>query len=80
MDAGGIGGALVALVLAALAGAVVARAPDLLTGLFGSRQLGWPRGVQEDDDARWSWSPPRRRPDDVIPVAIDHVRGRVHRR
>jgi hypothetical protein len=54
---------------AALAAGVATTAALLLrraaaTGAFGfadgftpfRRELGWPRGVQEDDDFHWSWS------------------------
>ena len=27
-------------------------------GFVGFRGAGWPRGVQEDDDARWTWPRP----------------------
>jgi hypothetical protein len=27
-------------------------------GFVGFQRDGWPSGVQEDDDARWSWSGP----------------------
>ncbi len=57
---------------AALGGAVIAaaarelrRRADRMTFSFGEgflpyrSQAGWPRGVQEDDDVRWNWSPAR---------------------
>jgi hypothetical protein len=67
---------------AVVAGTLVARA-----GMSTALRLGigyfrpyrgdtWPHGVQEDDDARFNWSRPRRhasRPMDVAPV-----RGSVH--
>ena len=37
------------------------------------RRPTWPRGVQEDDDARWGWRPA---PDPAAP-AVESVRGRV---
>jgi hypothetical protein len=30
---------------------------ELIGGLFSPPRLGWPSGVQEDDDATWSWAP-----------------------
>jgi hypothetical protein len=57
MDIGGIlavvmtAGALYAVTL------LVARGPETLRGgLFHAEQLGWPHGVQEDDDVRWRWA------------------------
>ncbi len=40
--------------------AIVTRFGARIRGSFGSgfvgfRGDGWPRGVQEDDDARWTW-------------------------
>jgi hypothetical protein len=53
-----------------------------LTGLFGSRaDLGWPSGVQEDDDHRWlegllprGVEPRRSSGDLVAEILEDHVR------
>lgn len=28
-------------------------------GFLPYRSAGWPRGVQEEEPVRWSWSPPR---------------------
>jgi len=48
--------------------------PSILPNFFHYRKLGWPSGVQEDDDARWSWRP--KAPDPAAPVT-EHVKGRV---
>ena len=29
---------------------------EALGGIFGFREVLWPSGVQEDDDARWTWA------------------------
>ena len=29
---------------------------EALGGIFGFREVLWPSGVQEDDDAHWSWA------------------------
>jgi hypothetical protein len=40
----------------AIAAALVSGAPALFAAVFRSPiDLGWPAGVQEDDDMRWSW-------------------------
>ena len=55
MDVGG----LLALTITAgvLSGLVllVARGPETLAHLFHAEQMGWPHGVQEEDDVRWRW-------------------------
>ncbi len=33
---------------------------ETLGGIFGFREVLWPSGVQEDDDAHWSWKRPAR--------------------
>ena len=50
-------GAVVAVV-AVLLFAVRAsgRAVQTMSGLFRAPDLGWPSGIQEDDDLRWSWA------------------------
>jgi hypothetical protein len=45
--------AAVVFVLLATSGYDPAQA---MSGMFGYREIGWPRGVQEDDDAHWSWA------------------------
>ncbi len=45
----------------------------LLAGLFRAPDFGWPPGVQEDDDHRWSWSGPTEE-DEPAPVAVERVR------
>jgi hypothetical protein len=66
-----------ALIVVGLAFAVWVRAegPSLLPDFFRHPTLGWPHGVQEDDDARWSWRP--KALDPSAPV-IERVKGRVH--
>ena len=66
----------VALVLATLAVAlrVFRDGPSILPNLFRYPTAPvWPSGVQEDNDARWSWS---RRPD-AAKVPVERVHGRV---
>lgn len=50
----------VALVLAAMraSGAGV----QAMSGLFRAPDLGWPTGVQEDDDLHWTWAAEGARP------------------
>ena len=52
--------ALSVLVLALRA--AVDGTPSLMSGLWGCRELGWPSGVQEDDDLHWSWAGAATRP------------------
>jgi hypothetical protein len=35
-----------------------------MSGMWRYRTPDWPTGVQEDDDAKWSWTAPRIRPDE----------------
>ncbi len=37
------------------------QAVQTMSGMFRAPDLGWPSGVQEDDDLHWSWAPPRAR-------------------
>jgi hypothetical protein len=46
------------LLLAVLASG---RAVQTMSGMFRAPDLGWPSGVQEDDDLHWSWAPARER-------------------
>ena len=64
------------VLLVAVAGAIVlvalrssGNATELMSGLFAPPRLGWPSGVQEDDDALWSWDPGARGDarDDAVP-------------
>jgi len=43
-------------------------------GFLGFRGYGWPRGVQEDDDARWTWTDRPTSPDlpPALPVWLAH--------
>jgi hypothetical protein len=54
------------------------------TGFLGPRtDLGWPSGVQEDDDHHWTWSDPTTpaRGDEVAdPLAVARVEHPVIRR
>ena len=71
---------LVVLLLAAaplgFAGAVLAtRGPELLASLFKDpTKLGWPVGVQEEDDVRWSWSA-RETPAPPVVARIEEAAG-----
>ena len=62
MDPGVLLGVLVTAVVSvvvlvvALGGARAGTAS--IGGLFRPPELGWPDGVQEDDDARWTWAGP----------------------
>ncbi len=68
------------VVVAVLAGglAVIVRAlaggPSIMPNLFRHQMPGWPRGVQEDDDVRWTW---RRRPRDPSEPIVERLHGRV---
>ncbi len=46
--------ALIAVVLLAAIRSL-GHATELIGGLFRPPELGWPSGVQEDDDVAWSW-------------------------
>jgi len=54
--------------LSLVAGIALRRIANRVTFSFGEgvvaykSDLGWPRGVQEDDDLRWSWATSGRRP------------------
>jgi len=64
-----------ALLLAVLGLAlrVLRGGPSVLPNVFRHQLPGWPSGVQEDDDARWSWT---RRPEPSGPP-LERVHGRV---
>lgn len=50
----------VGITFAALFGAgwlACRRMTDLYTGLFRGPELGWPRGVQEEEPVDWNWDP-----------------------
>jgi hypothetical protein len=66
----------VALIVLGLvfAGWVYVEGPSILPNFFRHPTLGWPSGVQEDDDARWSWRP--KTPDPAAPLT-EPVQGHV---
>ena len=76
-------GVLLALLVVAIAVVLVCAGSGAATssmgGLFRHPDLGWPDGVQEDDDAHWSWKAPRR-PDVAVPGETTRVRPVVRRR
>ena len=50
------------------------RGVQVIGGLFSPPGLGWPSGVQEDDDLRWRWGDPRHAlpgPDPGMPPPTD---------
>lgn len=50
-------------------------AAQVMTHMFDSpARLGWPSGVQEDDDFRWRWSG-RRDPEDSEPEFVELTDG-----
>jgi hypothetical protein len=63
---------IVGIVLAWLAHEVP-EPSEALGGIFGFREAIWPSGVQEDDDAHWTWARLKR----VKPVAPEIVEGRA---
>jgi hypothetical protein len=65
--------ALLVGAVAVIAWAIHVAGPPRLSELFRFPQLGWPQGVQEDDDLHWEW----RRPARVPGPATEPVRGRV---
>jgi hypothetical protein len=84
--------ATVVLVVVVLGGLTVAynfagRGAQALGGLFHPPGLGWPHGVQEDDDLHWRWSaetacrsprpPEGRRTDGDHRVVAEPLQGRV---
>ena len=85
MDLGTVMVAVVVLGGLALAYNFAGRGAQALGGLFHPPGLGWPHGVQEDDDLRWRWSaalPPSREPAAGGPpatIAAQRVRGTLHR-
>jgi hypothetical protein len=51
-----LAGLLLAVAGVIVAGALMSGAPAAFEALFRSPlELGWPVGVQEDDDMQWSW-------------------------
>jgi hypothetical protein len=60
--------ALIVLVLTLRA--AVDGTPSLMSGLGGYRELGWPAGVQEDDDLHWSWAGQAARPRRAAPTLV----------
>lgn len=74
-----VAGAVVVTSLCVAAGYVSLRgagaAAQVMTRMFDSpAKLGWPSGVQEDDDFHWRWSG-RLDPDDSEPEFVDLSEG-----
>ena len=65
------------VLLGALAVAASGSSIQTFGGMFRAPGLGWPSGVQEDDDLQWSWSatkataPSIDRSSDVGPEMLD---------
>jgi hypothetical protein len=56
----------VAIILAALRAS--SSGVQAMSGLFRAADLGWPTGVQEDDDLHWTWAAKRANPPADSPV------------
>jgi hypothetical protein len=67
--------AIALVILCAGSGAATAQ----MGGLFRHPDLGWPDGVQEDDDAHWSWTAASRA-DAAVPGDTTRVHPVVRRR
>lgn len=57
------------VLIGALAIAASGSSIQTFGGMFRAPTLGWPSGVQEDDDLQWTWSPTTARP--VTPPGAD---------
>jgi len=70
------------VVAVSLIAVLYAEGPPTLSALYGYRAPGWPPGIQEDDDVRWRWDPPRAGPGSKLtPVqALERVKGVVRPR
>ncbi len=90
----GIGLVVVVVLVAAFALRSSGDAAQLIGGLFHPPGLGWPSGVQEDDDAHWTWdahdpvpgglpnrpvTPVAAPEDPADPVEVTPVRSRISR-
>jgi hypothetical protein len=90
----GLGLMVVVVLVVAFAVRSSGDAAQLISGLFRPPGLGWPSGVQEDDDAHWTWDPhptdadrvpakpmaPTASPGDPAdPVEVVPVRSRISR-
>ena len=53
-EAVGVIAAFIAVLLFAVRAS--GRAVQTMSGMFRAPDLGWPIGVQEDDDLHWSWA------------------------
>jgi hypothetical protein len=62
------------LIVLGLALSVYRDGPSVLPNMFRYHGPEWPHGVQEDDDARFSWNRPR--PDPMQPV-LEELHGKV---
>ncbi len=58
-EAVGVIAAFIAVLLFAVRAS--GRAVQTMSGMFRAPDLGWPSGVQEDDDLHWSWTADRAR-------------------
>ena len=70
MDAGVVVALAATLTVLFVAANFSGRGAQLIGGLFSPPGLGWPPGVQEDDDLRWRWTnqgDPPREPDPEAP-------------
>ena len=62
MDAGVVVALAATLTVLLVAVNFSGRGAQVIGGLFSPPGLGWPSGVQEDDDLRWHWGDPRNAP------------------
>ena len=58
MDIGVLIGFVACAVVLALAMDLSGSTVRTVGGMFHAPDLGWPSGVQEDDDLHWSWAAP----------------------
>lgn len=82
MDPGMLLSIAVVLVALVVAYGLAGRGAQSLGGLFHPPTLGWPPGVQEDDDFTWRWTAerPQREPEETAErVDVQGVNGALHR-
>ena len=82
MDPGMLLSISVVLVALVVAYSLAGRGAQSLGGLFHPPALGWPTGVQEDDDFTWRWTAgrPEREPEESPGrVDVQGVHGALHR-